>query len=602
MKRLIRMAGLALAMSTTSAWAQSPPTAAEAEAFIVAAERTLTELGVRLNRFLWVNETYLTEDTDVLAAEADAEYTDASVKLALEAARFARAPGLPAETRRLLGMLVGDITLPAPTRPGASQELSEISGRMTSAYSKGHATLDGRELDETELDTEFAASRDPDDLLEMWTSWHDNVGRPLKQDYARLVEIANEGARELGAADVGAAWRSGYDMPAADFAALTDTLWSEVKPLYDDLHCYTRGKLNERYGDAVQPASGPINGHLLGNVYGLDWSRIYDIVAPAGSGDLGYDVTELLAAKGYDAEKMFRTGEAFFSSLGFDPLPETFWKRSMLTEPTDRDVVCHASAWSIDMQDDIRIKMCTRVNETDFVTIHHELGHIYYDRAYKDQRYLYSDGANDGFHEAIGDMVSLSLTPDYLVEIGLLDPAQAPGPDKDIGLLLKQAMDRVAFLPYGLLVDKWRWGVFDGSVKPEAYNAAWDRLRLDYQGIVPPVARDADAFDPGGKYHIPATTPYMRYFLAYLLEFQFYEAACRQAGWTGPLHRCSFYGNEAVGAKFRAMLEMGRSKPWPDALEAFTGSRAMSGKAILDYFAPLQAWLREQNRGKACGW
>ena len=597
------MAGLAVAVNASTAWAEpAPPTAAEAEAFILAAERTLTELTVRVNRFLWVNETYLTEDTDALAAEADAQHTDISVKLALEAARLARATGLPAETRRLLGMLVGDITLPAPTRPGASQELSEISSRMTSAYSTGVATLDGRELDETELDTAFAGSRDPDDLLEMWTSWHDNVGRPLKQDYARLVEIANEGARELGLADVGAGWRNGYDMPAAEFAALTDTLWNEVKPLYDDLHCYTRARLNAKYGDAVQPADGPIRGHLLGNLYGLDWSRIYDIAAPAGSGDLGYDVTELLAAKGYDAEKMFRTGEAFFSSLGFEPLPETFWKRSMLREPADRDVVCHASAWSIDMEDDIRIKMCTRVNETDFVTIHHELGHIYYDRAYKDQRYLYSDGANDGFHEAIGDMVSLSLTPDYLVEIGLLDPAQAPGPDKDIGLLLKQAMERVAFLPYGLLVDKWRWGVFDGSVKPDSYNAAWDRLRLDYQGIVPPVERDAGAFDPGGKYHIPATTPYMRYFLAYILEFQFYEAACRQAGWTGPLHRCSFYGNRQVGEKFRNMLAMGMSKPWPDALEAFTGSRAMSGAAIVHYFAPLHAWLKDQNKGKACGW
>lgn len=607
LRRLIPLLAAAAMAATHSAWAQSadssgPPTVADAEAFIAEAERTLAEDALRMNRFYWVNETYITEDTDALAAEAGAKSTELGVRLALEAARFSKVPGLPPELARKLDIMRGNIVLPAPTTPGAAQELSEISTGLTSAYGMGKATLHGRLIDDVELDTEMGRSRNPDELLEMWASWHDNVGRPMKKDYARLVEIANAGARELGFADVGTLWRSGYDMPPAEFAALTDKLWSEVKPLYDDLHCYTRAKLNEAYGDAVQPATGPIKSHLLGNIYALEWSRIYDLAAPAGAGDIGYDTTDLLVARNYDAVKMFRTGEAFFSSLGFAPLPETFWTRSMLTKPADREVVCHASAWSIDMADDLRIKMCTKIDGGDFVTAHHELGHIYYDRAYKDQPYLYREGANDGFHEAIGDMVALSLTPDYLVEIGLLDPARVPSADKDIGLLLRQAMERVAFLPYGLLVDKWRWGVFDGSIPPADYNKAWDRLRLDYQGVVPPVARDADAFDPGAKYHIPATTPYMRYFLAYLLEFQFYEAACREAGWTGPLHRCTFYGNKAVGEKLNAMLSMGASKPWPDALEVFTGSREISGKSILAYFAPLQAWLKEQNKGRSCGW
>ncbi|MGQ2930659.1 MAG: M2 family metallopeptidase, partial [Sphingopyxis sp.] len=333
-----------------------------------------------------------------------------------------------------------------------------------------------------------------------------------------------------------------------------------------------------------------------------EWGNIYPLVAPQGAGDLGYDIGDLLTAQGKGPLDMVKAGENFYSSLGMAPLPETFWKRSQFTKPADREVICHASAWDIDNKDDIRIKMCIKVNADDFVTIHHELGHNYYQRAYKNQPTLYLNGANDGFHEAIGDFVALSITPQYLVDIGLLDKAKVPSADKDIGLLLRQAMDKVAFLPFGLLVDRWRWGVFDGTIKPADYNKSWTQLRTQYQGIVPPSERPADGFDAGAKYHIPGNTPYTRYFLARILQFQFYKAACDQAGWQGPLHRCSFYGNKEVGAKLNAMLEMGASKPWPDALEAFTGGREMSGKAMAEYFAPLKAWLDEQNKGKPTGW
>ncbi|MGE3832154.1 MAG: M2 family metallopeptidase, partial [Parvibaculaceae bacterium] len=499
-------------------------------------------------------------------------------------------------------MLAGGVLLPAPTRAGAAQELSEISTRLQSNYGKGQGTLDGKPINGNDIEAEMATNRDPEKLKEMWTSWHDNVGGPMRGDYARLVAIANEGAKELGFPDVGTMWRSQYDMPADDFAALTDKLWGDVKPLYDELHCYTRAKLNEKYGDAVQPKTGPIRADLLGNMWAQEWAGIYDIAAPAGAGDIGFDTTELLSEKGYDPIRMVKTGEGFFSSLGFAPLPDTFWTRSMFVKPQDREVVCHASAWDLDNKDDLRIKMCIKVNAQDFTTIHHELGHNYYQRAYKDQSFLHLNGANDGFHEAIGDTIALSITPDYLVKIGLLDQAKVPSADKDIGLLLRQAMDKVAFLPFGLLVDKWRWGVFDGSIPPEKYNAAWTDLRFTYQGIVPPVERTEANFDPGAKYHIPATTPYMRYFLAAMLQFQFYKAACDTAGWKGPLHRCSFYDNKEVGRKLNAMLAMGASKPWPDALEVMTGSREMSGAAMMEYFAPLQAWLKEQNKGRSCGW
>jgi peptidyl-dipeptidase A len=588
-------------LSHATAYAQSP-TVADAEKFIKEAEAALSVESVRVNRVQWVNSTYLTEDTDALAAEAAARQTELQVRLAIEAAKFDHVPGLSEEIKRKLTILTGGIVLPAPTTAGAADELSTISTKLQSDYGKGEGTLNGKPINGSDIEEQMSINRDPEQLKEMWTSWHDNVGAPMRNDYRRLVEIANQGAKELGYTDVSAMWRSQYDMPAEDVAKLTDAIWTDVKPLYDDLHCYVRGKLNEKYGDAVQSKTGPIRADLLGNMWAQEWSGIYDIVAPAGAGDIGFDTTELLTSAGYNEKKMVETGEGFFSSLGFQKLPDTFWKRSMFVKPADRDVVCHASAWDIDNQDDVRIKMCIKINAQDFVTVHHELGHNYYQRAYKAQDFLHMNGANDGFHEAIGDTIALSITPEYLVQIGLLPKDKVPSADKDIGLLLRQATDKIAFMPFGLLVDKWRWGVFDGSVKPEGYNAAWNELRLKYQGITPPVERSQASFDPGAKYHIPATTPYLRYFLANVLQFQFYKAACEQSGWTGPLHRCSFYGNKEVGRKFNAMLEMGAAKPWPDALEAFTGQREISGDAIIAYFAPLQTWLKDQNKGRSCGW
>ncbi len=381
-----------------------------------------------------------------------------------------------------------------------------------------------------------------------------------------------------------------------------DRLWLQVKPLYDQLHTYVRGRLHARYGAGVQPDTGPIRADLLGNMWAQAWGEIYDLVAPSGAGDVGYNLTTLLNEKQYDAIKMVKTGEAFYTSLGLAPLPATFWERSQFTKPRDREVVCHASAWNLDNRDDLRIKMCIKVNADDFVTIHHELGHNYYQRAYKAKPFFYLNGANDGFHEAIGDFIALSVTPEYLVQIGLLDRTKVPSADKDIGLLLRQALDKVAFLPFGLLMDKWRWGVFSGAVPPERYVAEWNALRLQYQGIVPPVERPASAFDPGAKYHIPGNTPYARYFLAAILQFQFYKAACEQTGWKGPLHRGSFYGSKAVGERLNTMLAMGASKPWPDALEAFTGTRKMDGAAIIAYFQPLMTWLEAQNKGQPAGW
>jgi peptidyl-dipeptidase A len=601
---MVSALAVAAALAGAAAIAQNAaaPTKADADAFVAKAEKDLAEFGIEAARVAWINNTYITDDTDALSAKYGAVGTEMSVKFAKDAARYQNVPGLSYDTKRKLDILRGGLVLPAPTTPGAATELNEIATRLNSTYGKGKGTRNGKPISGSDIEAAMGSSRDPNELKEMWVSWHDNVGKPMRADYQRMVAIANQGAKELGYPDVGAMWRSQYDMTPDEFATLTDKLWAQVKPLYDELHCYTRAKLNQKYGDAVQAKTGPIRADLLGNMWAQEWGNIYDVVAPPGTGDLGYDVAELLKAKGYDHLKMVKTGEGFFSSLGFAPLPETFWQRSMFLKPADREVVCHASAWNINNIDDLRIKMCIKVAADDFTTIHHELGHNYYQRAYNKQPYLYLNGANDGFHEAVGDTVALSITPEYLVQIGLLNRAQVPSADKDIGLLLRQAMDKVAFLPFGLLVDKWRWGVFSGQVSPTEYNKAWTDLRLQYQGITPPVERTEANFDPGAKYHVPGNTPYTRYFLARLLQFQFYEAACRQAGWKGPLHRCSFYGNKEVGRRLNAMLEMGASKPWPDALQAFTGSREMSGDAMVAYFRPLQAWLKTQNKGQKCGW
>ncbi len=603
MKSAVSVLALAAALivATPLAAQTTAPTAAEADAFIAQAEQEGAAFSLYGNRVGWINATYITNDTDWLSAKVGTEGTLLAVKYAKGAARFNDVAGLSYDTRRKLDTLKLGVTLPAPSTPGAAEELNTIATRLQSTYGKGKGTYQGKPTSGNDLEALMGTVRDPELLKEMWVSWH-KVGQPMRADYVRMVDIANGGAKELGFSDTGAMWRAGYDMPPEAFAAMLDKLAAEVKPLYEDLHCYTRAKLNAKYGDAVQPKTGPIRADLLGNMWAQDWSDIYDIVAPAGAGDIGFDTGKLLVAKVYDPLKMVKTGEEFYSSLGFAPLPETFFERSQFTKPADREVICHASAWDLDSKDDVRIKMCIKVNASDFVTIHHELGHNYYQRAYNKQPYLYQNGANDGFHEAIGDFVALSITPDYLVKIGLLDAAKVPDASKDIGLLLRQAMEKVPGVPWTLLVDKWRWGVFSGAIPSTAYNKGWTDLRLHYQGIIPPVARTETDFDPGAKYHIPGNTPYARYFLARILQFQFYQAACKQAGWKGPLHRCSFYGNKDVGARLNAMLEAGASRPWPETLQKFTGTRELDGRAMLAYFAPLQAWLKAQNKGQACGW
>ena len=577
----------------------SGPSVEEAVNFVADAEEHLAALGQNSERMSWVMANFITEDTAQLAAKASEQFTAAQVEIAVQAARFIGLDGLDYDTSRKLNIFRSGIVIPAPRDAAKIAEQAEISAKMSGLYGKGsYCRAQGECLAVGDLEEIMAHSRDPDELLEVWEGWR-TISPPLKELYARQVELANEGAVELGFDDLGIMWRSAYDMAPADLPAELDRLWGQVQPLYKALHCHVRARLAEQYGAGLVPEDGPIPAQLLGNMWAQSWENIYDIVGPEHNA-AGYDLSAILQAEEFDAIRMVKTAQAFFSSLGFAELPDTFWERSLFVKPADRDVVCHPSAWTIDEKDDLRIKMCIDINAEDFKTIHHELGHNYYQRAYKNQSYLYRTSANDGFHEAVGDTLSLSITPKYLVRIGLLDTV--PDASGDLDLLMKQALEKIAFLPFGLMVDQWRWQVFAGEVGPEAYNDLWWRLREKYQGVAAPAERPADAFDPGAKYHVPGNTPYTRYFLAHILQFQFHRALCEIAGDEGPVHRCSIYGSRQAGERLNAMLEMGRSKPWPEALEAMTGSPQMDATAILDYFAPLKVWLDQQNSARQCGW
>ena len=587
---------LAAAYIAPAAIAQksAPPTAEEARKFIEDAEKRLFELGNKSQRASWVQENFITDDTEQIAADANEILNSAATAAAKAAHRYDNVKLSPelARKRKLLELAAG---FPAPNDPKAQKELAQIMASLDGDYGKGKWCPEGDKkpcLDVTAVGKLMAESRDPEELKRAWIGWH-AVGAPMRERYARMVQLGDEGSKELGYADVGALWRSDYDMSPEEFSKDLDRLWGQLQPLYMSLHAYVRGQLGKKYGKDIVPPNGPIPAHLLGNIWAQEWNNIYPLM-DSPKPEISYDLTKILQERKTDARSMVKYGENFFMSLGFPALPATFWERSLFTKPADRDVVCHASAWDVDSKDDLRIKMCINATAEDFSVIHHELGHNFYQRAYNTQPPLFQNSANDGFHEAVGDTIALSVTPDYLKQIGLIDTV--PPASGDIDYLLQQALEKVAFLPFGLTIDKWRWEVFSGEIKPSNYNKAWWELRQKYQGIAPPVARSESDFDPGAKYHVPGNVPYMRYFLARIYQFQFQRALCKEAGYQGALHRCSIYGNKAAGAKLNTMLSLGASKPWQEAMQTLTGQSAGDASALADYFAPLKIWLDEQNK------
>lgn len=583
------------------------PTPADASEFIRKTEPELLRLLVNRERASWVKSTFITHDTELLSAQADEAVMEYISRKAAEATRFDNLE-LPAADRRKLTLLKLSLSLPAPRDPDKRAELARIASGMESVYGKGKFCSDKLKgsrwlkkgakepcLSIIEITEALAKSRNPDELLELWEGWH-TISPGMRKDFQRYVELGNEGARELGFNNLGDLWKSRYDMKPEAFEREVDRLWEQVKPLYQDLHCYVRSRLRAKYGEGKVPDKGPIPAHLLGNIWAQDWSNLFDLLAPKKEPALALE--RALKQKKVDEVGMVKYGEAFFTSLGLSKLPETFWQRSMFTKPQDRDVVCHASAWDVDWEGDLRIKMCIKINEEDFTTIHHELGHNYYQYYVRKQPVLFRDSANDGFHEALGDTIALSVTPTYLQKLGLIRAA----PGEALNPLMSRALEKIAFLPFGLLLDKWRWDVFAGKISPADYNKSWWELRKRYQGVAPATERGEDFFDPGAKYHIPANVPYTRYFLAHILQFQFHRALCKAIGHEGPLHTCSIYERKEAGQRLARMMEMGQSRPWPEALEALTGAREMDATAILEYFEPLHTWLKQQLQGKTCGW
>ena len=582
-------------------------TAAEADAFLKRVEPELLKLYIARERASWVKSTFITDDTEVLSAQADEAVMEYISRVAAEATRFDKVE-LPAEMRRKLDLLKLQLSLPSPKDARKRTELARIASGMEATYGKGKycsPKLAGSRwlakgakepcLSITEIAEGMAKSRDPDELLELWQGWH-TISVSMRKDFERYVELGNEGARDLGFQNLGDLWKSRYDMKPDDFAKEVDRLWEQVKPLYQDLHCYVRGRLHSRYGEKV-PESGPMPAHLLGNLWAQEWSNLFDLLAPKKE-KTAVSLDQALERKKVDELGMVKYGEGFFVSLGLTPLPKTFFERSMFKKPRDRDVVCHASAWDVDWDADLRIKMCIKINEEDFTTVHHELGHNYYQYYYRQQPVLFRDSANDGFHEALGDTIALSVTPSYLRQLGLVEKV----PEDALNPLMNRALEKIAFLPFGLLIDRWRWDVFSGKTKPADYNKTWWELRRRYQGVAPASPRGEESFDPGAKYHIPANVPYTRYFLAAILQFQFHRAFCKLIGHEGPLHTCSIYQNKEAGKRLAEMMATGQSRPWTEAMKIMTGGEKMDASAILQYFEPLHAWLKEQNQGKRCGW
>jgi len=606
MKKLVTLfSGFVLAIGLAACSQQAPEDAADAaptesaDEFVARVNSELIELRREGDAAGWVRATYLTGDTAILSSLARERFAKWHSNTVVAALQY-DAGELSPDTRRAIDLLKLGTSLPTPNDAAKRRELTQIATELTGMYGAGkYCRSDGDCISGTELEGLMQELRDYDELLDLWQGWR-TISPPMRDKYRRYVELANEGANELGYGDLGEMWRAGYDMSPGEFKAEAGRLWEQVKPLYDELHCHVRAKLGTVYGQDKVPLDQPIPAHLLGNMWAQSWGFIYDLVEPyPGVSDV--DVDSALKTKDYSPQEMVRSAESFYVSLGLPRLPDTFWERSMFTKPADRDVVCHASAWGLDGGNDLRIKMCIKQTYDELRVIYHELGHNYYQGAYKEQPPLFREGAHAGFHEAVGDTVTLSMTPGYLADVGLIGSAEE-SEQAIINRQMQQALDSIAFLPFGKLIDEWRWAVYAGEVSPDDYNKAWWEMRTRYQGIAPPVERSEADFDPGAKFHVPANVSYTRYFLARVLQFQFQRALCEIAGHEGDLQSCSVFGSKEAGAQLQAMLAAGQSEPWQDTLEKLTGTREMDATAIIDYFEPLMGYLKEQNEGRSCGW
>jgi len=603
MKKFISILSIVVIVTSCVPSGEQTSKLEELDIFLNEVEKQNLELGPVISSASWISSNFITYDSQKVIADYGTRYTLDALEKARRASSFDELE-VSDEKRRMLNILKTSFVMPPPLDDELAAELSKITTSLEAMYGGGeHCFEDGNCYDLEAFEAIIDNSRNPEELLRAWSGWHE-ISRPMKPMYMRMVEIGNQGANDLGYQNLSDLWFSKYDMPSDEFLMETDRVWEEVKPLYEALHCHVRAKLNEHYGDEIVSNSNPLPVHMLGNMWGQSWSNIYDLVYPKQDEISTVNLTKIIEERNLSEIDMVEYAEDFFISIGFEALPETFWERSLFVKPVDRSVVCHASAWNLDpANNDLRIKMCIEKNEEDFITIHHELGHIFYYQAYNHLPTLFQGGANDGFHEAFGDLLTLSITPEYLKKIDFINQEEADLAEEDfIGLLMKQALEGVVIIPWALMLDKWRAGIFKGDITEDNLNESWWEMRKNYQGIVPPSERSEAYFDAGAKYHIPGNTPYTRYYLARIMQYQFHEALCKESGFEGYLHECSVYGNKDAGEKIISTMAIGQSLPWQDAFEKITGSRELSGESILSYYAPLKTWLDEQNQNRTCGW
>ncbi|KAL1140400.1 hypothetical protein AAG570_000332 [Ranatra chinensis] len=454
---------------------------------------------------------------------------------------------------------------------------------------------------EPDLTRTMAHSRSFEEQLHAWRSWRDAVGPKVKEKFFRYVDLANEAAKLMGYRDAGEQERALYGV--VDLESQVSEVWTSAAPLYRQLHAFVRSRLRKHYAPHRISPTAPIPAHLLGNMWAQNWKNILDLVLPF-PGKRRADVTPEMLRQGYTPHRMVQTADEFFTSLGLKPMPVEFWLKSLIERPPDRPVACKASAWDFCNRRDYRIKQCIEVTMEDLLTLHHEMTHIEYYLQYADQPHLFRDGANPAFHEAISDAIGLSvITPRHMHRIGLLNNI-TDDYETDINFLMEMALDRIAYLPFAYIVDQWRWKVFAEGGLRNSVNSAWWELRVWHQGLIPPVARSENDFDPGAKYHIIADQPYIRYFIGLVLQFQIHEALCRVAGHIGTLHTCDIYRSREAGRLLSEIMSAGNSRPWPEILRMATrgATDKLDARPLLEYFKPLSLWLRVANRDEMIGW
>ncbi|NXQ63440.1 ACE enzyme, partial [Anthoscopus minutus] len=575
---------------------------AQAKEFLSEYNSTAEEVWNAYTEASWAYNTNITDHNKEIMLEKNLAMSKHTLEYGMRARQFDTSDFQDQSVTRILKKL--SVIERAALPENELKEYNTLLSDMETTYSVAKVCRENKTCHplDPDLTDIMATSRDYEELLFAWKGWRDASGKKMRNNYKRYVELSNKAAVLNGYKDNGAYWRSLYE--TSTFEEDLEKLYLQLQPLYLNLHAYVRRALYKKYGPEHINLKGPIPAHLLGNMWAQSWSNIFDLVIPFPDATK-VDATPAMKKQGWTPKKMFEESDRFFTSLGLIPMPQEFWDKSMMEKPSDgREVVCHASAWDFYNRKDFRIKQCTVVNMDDLITVHHEMGHVQYFLQYREQPISFRDGANPGFHEAVGDVMALSVsTPKHLHSIHLLDQVME-NEESDINYLMSIALDKIAFLPFGYLMDQWRWKVFDGRIKEDEYNKEWWNLRMKYQGLCPPALRSEDDFDPGAKFHIPANVPYIRYFVSFVIQFQFHQALCDAAGHKGPLHTCDIYQSQEAGKILGDALKLGFSKPWPEAMQLITGQPNMSAEALMSYFEPLMTWLEKENEknGEVLGW